>query len=92
MVQVLGAVKPEALDRLDPDGTMDAYADMTGVPASVLVDVAKAEAIRRARAQAQAQQAAMQHAMTVVLGGLRKKNGGGRSAGFGMPISWKWST
>nr|WP_296379401.1 portal protein [Reyranella sp.] len=33
----IGALKPEALDRLDADGTMDAYADMTGAPASVLV-------------------------------------------------------
>ena len=52
----IGAVKPEALDRLDPDGTMDAYADMTGVPASILVDLAKAQAARQQRAQAQAQQ------------------------------------
>ncbi|MBN9086251.1 MAG: hypothetical protein J0J01_05045 [Reyranella sp.] len=29
----IGALKPEALDRLDADGTMDAYADMTGAPA-----------------------------------------------------------
>ena len=45
----IGAVKPEALDRLDPDGTMDAYADMTGVPASILVDVAKAAALKAER-------------------------------------------
>jgi hypothetical protein len=55
----IGALKPEALDRLDADGTMDAYADMTGAPASVLVDRAKAEKARQQRAQAQAQQAAL---------------------------------
>ena len=33
----IGALKPEALDRLDADGTMDAYADMLGTPAGVLV-------------------------------------------------------
>ncbi len=52
----LAALKPEALDRLDVDGTMDAYADMTGAPASVLVDRARADALRQARAQAQAGQ------------------------------------
>jgi hypothetical protein len=55
----IGAIKPEALDRLDADGTMDAYADMTGAPASVLVDRKKAEQARKARAQAQQQQAAL---------------------------------
>jgi hypothetical protein len=55
----IGAIKPEALDRLDADGTMDAYADMTGAPASVLVDRQKAEKARQARAQAQQQQAAL---------------------------------
>jgi hypothetical protein len=55
----IGALKPEALDRLDADGTMDAYADMTGAPASVLVDKATAEKARQARAQAQAQQTAL---------------------------------
>ena len=55
----IGAIKPEALDRLDADGTMDAYADMTGAPASVLVDRKKAEQARKVRAQAQAQQAAL---------------------------------
>jgi hypothetical protein len=55
----IGAIKPEALDRLDADGAMDAYADMTGAPASVLVDRKQAEKARLARAQAQAQQAAL---------------------------------
>jgi hypothetical protein len=40
-------------------GTMDACADMTGVPASVMVDRATADKARKLRAQAQAQQAAL---------------------------------
>jgi hypothetical protein len=64
----IGAVKPEALDRLDADGTMEAYADMLGVPASVLVDPAKAEAARAARARAQAGQAALQEGLALVKG------------------------
>ena len=52
--------KPEALDRLDVDGAMDAYADMTGVPAAVTVDRQRAAAARQARAQQQAMQMAAQ--------------------------------
>src|SRR5262249_9917184 len=55
----IAAAKPEAMDRLDADGTMDAYADMTGVPSSVTVDLARAQQVRQARAQAQQQQAAL---------------------------------
>lgn len=55
----IGALKPEALDRLDVDGTMDAYADMTGTPAQILVDRGQAEKARAARAQAQAAQTAL---------------------------------
>ena len=56
---MIGAVRPEALDRLDPDGTMDAYADMLGTPAGVLVPRAKAAEARQARAEIQAGQAAL---------------------------------
>jgi len=79
----IGAVKPEALDRLDPDGTMDAYADMTGVPASILVDLRKAEAARQQRAQAQAQQGQMANLMNVVKGAKTASEidvGGGMNA------------
>jgi hypothetical protein len=34
----IAALKPEAADRLDADGTMEAYADMTGIPSGVMVD------------------------------------------------------
>jgi hypothetical protein len=55
----IAAAKPEAMDRLDPDGTMDAYADMTGVPAGITVELDKALKVRAARAKAQQQQAAL---------------------------------
>jgi len=58
----IAAAKPEAMDRLDADGTMDAYADMIGVPSSVTVDLPKALKLRAARTQAQAQQAALANA------------------------------
>ncbi len=52
----IGAIKPEALDRLDADGTMDAYADIVGVPAQTVVPLAGARQVRAARLQAQQQQ------------------------------------
>jgi hypothetical protein len=55
----IAAARPEAMDRLDPDGTMDAYADMTGVPANITVGLDKARKVRAARARAQQQQAAL---------------------------------
>ncbi len=64
----IGALRPEALDRLDPDGTMDAYADMTGVPSAVIVDLKKADGLRRARARVQAGQAALQQGLDLVKG------------------------
>ena len=57
-MQIAGA-KPEAMDRLDPDGTMDAYADMTGVPAGLTVELDKARKVRAERAKAQQQQASL---------------------------------
>jgi hypothetical protein len=64
----IAAVKPEALDRLDADGTMEAYADMLGVPASVLVDSAQAAVARQARARAEANQAALKDGLALVEG------------------------
>jgi hypothetical protein len=64
----IAALKPEAADRLDPDGTMEAYADMTGVPSGVIVDRKQAMTIRQQRAQAQAKQAALQQGMALVKG------------------------
>lgn len=79
----IGAIKPEALDRLDVDGTMDAYADMTGVPSQVVVDLKKAAALREARAKAQQQQMALENADKLATIGRTAGEidvGGGRNA------------
>ena len=55
----IAALKPEVTDRLDPDGTMEEYGDMTGIPASIIVDRGKADQIRQQRAKQQADEAAL---------------------------------
>ena len=47
----LGAVVPEALDKLDIDRTLDAYADLLTVPAAIVADGATVAARREARAR-----------------------------------------
>jgi hypothetical protein len=54
-IEVAKGGKTDALDRLDSDGTMDAYADMLGTPAGVLVDLGVAKKTRAARQQQQQQ-------------------------------------
>jgi lactam utilization protein B len=79
----ISALKPEAADRLDPDGTMEAYAEMTGVPSGVMVDRKQAEAIRQQRAKQQAQQAALQQGLALVQGAKIASEidvGGGQNA------------
>jgi len=79
----IGALKPEALDRLDADGTLEAYADMTGVPAGLLVDRASAARARQARATAQAEQAALASAKQIAAIGKTASEidvGGGQNA------------
>ena len=79
----IAALRPEAADRLDPDGTMEAYADMTGIPSGVMVDRKQATAIRRQRAQAEASQASMQQALALVQGARVASEidvGGGQNA------------
>lgn len=66
----IAALKPEAMDRLDADGTMETYADITGVPAGVIVDKARAQQMREARAQAQLEQQALQQRTLQEVGGL----------------------
>jgi len=61
----LSAVKPEVLDKLDSDQTVDEYADMLGVPPGVIMSDDEVEGIRSARQQ---QQAAMQAAETAKVG------------------------
>ena len=79
----IAALKPEAADRLDPDGTMEAYADMTGIPSGVMVDRKQAMALREQRAKQQAQQAAMQQGLALVKGAKTASEidvGGGQNA------------
>ena len=61
----LSAVKPEVLDKLNSDQTVDEYADMLGVPPGVIMSDDEVEGIRSARQQ---QQAAMQAAETAKVG------------------------
>ncbi|MGJ5032276.1 portal protein [Bradyrhizobium sp. HKCCYLS2038] len=51
----LAAVKPDVLDKFDADEATDLYADMLGVPPSVVVPDDKVKAVRDARAQKQKQ-------------------------------------
>lgn len=49
--------KPEVADKIDGDAMVEAYADSLGVDPALLVDDAKVQAARQARAQAQQQAA-----------------------------------
>lgn len=49
----LSAVKPEVLDKLDSDQTVDAYADMLGVPPGVIMSDDEVADIREQRQQQQ---------------------------------------
>lgn len=59
MILNLSQAFPEARHRLDVDGTIDAYAELTGCPAAVLADEAAVAAARKADADAAAQQQKM---------------------------------
>ncbi len=50
--QQLSAINPGALDMLDVDAAVEAYADMTGVPTKLLRPAAEVEALRAERAKA----------------------------------------
>lgn len=55
----LAGVKPDVMDKLDADATIDEYADMLGVPPQLVVDNEKANGLREQRARMeQAMQAA----------------------------------
>jgi hypothetical protein len=56
----LAAVRPDALDRLNVDELMDAYAEITGVPPKLLVSLEDANKGRQARAQQQQAAQAME--------------------------------
>ena len=53
-------MKPKVLDKLDIDETVDAYGDLLGVPARLIVPTEQATAARQQRAEAQQRQMALQ--------------------------------
>lgn len=62
-VNTLGSIaqiKPDVLDKFDSDEWADAYSDMLGVDPKLIVPADKVALIRKARAQAQQQQAAQE--------------------------------
>lgn len=64
----LAQVKPEALDKLDTDQAIDAFAEMSGVSPTVIVPQEQVNQIREERAQQQKQQQAMAMGMTAAQG------------------------
>jgi hypothetical protein len=56
VVQAVGAVgRPEAADKLDPDALLDFYSDALGAPVDILRSTEEVQALRQARAAAQAE-------------------------------------
>jgi hypothetical protein len=58
--QIAQLGRPDVLDRLDADATMDLYTDLTGAPGKILVSIEKAQQARQAASQKQAQAEQMQ--------------------------------
>ncbi|EML7084023.1 phage tail protein [Klebsiella oxytoca] len=64
----LAQVKPEALDKLDTDQAIDAFAEMSGVSPTVIVPQEQVDQVRQDRAQQQQQQQAMAMGMAAAQG------------------------
>lgn len=64
----LARAKPEALDKLDVDQAIDAFAEMSGVSPTVIVPQDQVDQIRQDRAQQQQQQQAMAMGMAAAQG------------------------
>lgn len=64
----LAQVKPEALDKLDTDQAIDAFAEMSGVSPTVIVPQEQVNQIREERAQQQKQQQAIAMGMAAAQG------------------------
>lgn len=64
----LAQAKPEALDKLDVDQAIDAFAEMSGVSPTVIVPQEQVEQIRQQRAQQQQQQQAIAMGMAAAQG------------------------
>lgn len=77
------AMKPDVLDKLDIDQTVDAYGDLLGVPGRLIVPTARAVAARERRARMQQQQAMLQAGQALAAGAERLGRvdvGGGKNA------------
>jgi hypothetical protein len=61
----ISAVKPEALDKLDADQSIDEYAEMIGVPSGLVLADEKVAEMRQARAQQMQQQQQLEAAATL---------------------------
>tara|TARA_R110000868_G_scaffold411706_1_gene707769 strand:- start:9628 stop:11298 length:1671 start_codon:yes stop_codon:yes gene_type:complete len=79
----VAAVRPDVLDKLDPDESIDVYADKVGAPAAIVVSDDQVAKIRQARAQKEQAAQAMATA-TVAADGAKTLSetevGGGRNA------------
>ncbi|HDK5277906.1 portal protein [Klebsiella pneumoniae] len=64
----LAQAKPEALDKLDVDQAIDAFAEMSGISPTVIVPQEQVEQVRQQRAQQQQQQQAMAMGMAAAQG------------------------
>lgn len=86
LVQFIGglaAVKPQALDNLDEDSTIETYADLLNVPPHILNAVQKVISIRQARDKAAQAQAAIQTSTAAAQGAQTLSQtdvGGGQNA------------
>ncbi|NIL23525.1 phage tail protein [Yersinia mollaretii] len=67
-VSNLGAVRPEAFDKLAVDGSIDSYAEMIGVSPTIIVPNEQVQEIRQQRAQQAQQQQAIQQGMAAAQG------------------------
>jgi hypothetical protein len=67
-VTAFAPTRPDALDKLDVDATIDAHADAIGVPPNVNLSGEKVAAIREGRAAEQQQAQEMQQAAAMVQG------------------------
>jgi hypothetical protein len=82
-VGTMAGAHPPVLDKIDFDEVVDEYADMLGVSPKVVLAEDKVQAIRAARAQATAQQQALQTSMAAVQGAKLLSEipvGGGQNA------------
>ncbi len=79
----MASVKPDILDKLDAEETIDVYADKLGAPSSIVVSDDRVAQMRQARAQQQQAKEAMA-AATVAADGAKTLSetdvGGGRNA------------